>query len=110
MRKLGEESTPGPWIVDDGLIDLQGQACMLLEHIGTKNEWVAIGINDEDGFAAVVALTHSVNAHLIAKAPLLLECRNLLEHLNDPVYLSAPMSIEMIEQISTLLTKLESED
>jgi len=41
---------------------------------------------------------------------LLLEVRDLLEQLNDPVYLIAPMTIETIARIRALLTKLESED
>ncbi len=71
-REAGEKHTAGPWVVDNGVIVISDQAEMLIENAGTEREWTAIGTNDEDGFAQVVALAHPINARLIAAAPDLL--------------------------------------
>lgn len=56
-----------PWVVDVGSVaDMKTQAQILTANVGTDREWVAVGIEDEDGFAEVVALTHPSNAPLIA--------------------------------------------
>ena len=61
------------WVIDDGMVRMSNQASILIDDIGTERQWVAIGIEDEDGFAEVVALAHPINARLIASAPDLLE-------------------------------------
>lgn len=84
--KTKRGATPG-WVIDDGLVSMEDQAEMLKADIGTEREWVAIGIEDEDGFAEVVALAHPVNARLIASAPKLLksakEALNALANLEN---------------------------
>jgi hypothetical protein len=62
------------WVVDNGgIADMQTQAAILQSNIGTPREWVAVGIADDEGFAAVVALCHPDNAKLIASAGKLVE-------------------------------------
>jgi len=41
---------------------------MVIDNMGTEREWESVGINDEDGFAEVVALAHPSNAEFIVKA------------------------------------------
>ena len=62
------QHTPGPWVIDDGLIRAEEMAAA----IESNPTWVAVGINDEDGFAASVAYCHPINASLIAATPDLL--------------------------------------
>ena len=92
MTKLDElkaallRATPGERVIDDGFAtDMQTQADYLIEGIGTDLEWVAIGVEDEDGFAAVVALAHPTNAQAIALAhnlmPTLLEAVEAAQNL-----------------------------
>ena len=102
--RLDEGSTPGPWNTGKGQCHavfgpkINGHR-QVIAHCPTQN-----GKRDYDSMQVFA------NARLIAKAPLLLEARDLLEQLNDPVYLIAPMTIETIARIRALLTKLESED
>lgn len=62
------DATPRPWTLDDGLVRMSDQAEQLKLDEGTKREWRAIGIADEEGFAEVVALAHPSNAALIVHA------------------------------------------
>jgi len=78
--------TPGPWIVDNGMVTMDDQAQQLKEDIGTERQWVAIGIEDEEGFSEVVALAHPSNAHLIATAPNLLEACEIAKSTLDYAY------------------------
>lgn len=55
------------WVIAEDT-DLESQAQQLLENRGTTREWTSIGIEDEDGFAEVVALAHPDNAPIIALA------------------------------------------
>lgn len=72
--------TPGPWREDDGMLDLEEQALNLIEDIDTEKEWIGVGTEDKDGFAAVVAFCHPSNAPIIAAAPLMLEAlKDLLQ-------------------------------
>lgn len=65
--------TPGPWHVDtDCRDDTENMAYQLTDDAGTSREWVAVGLHDEDGYAASVAYCHPMNAPLIAAAPDLL--------------------------------------
>jgi hypothetical protein len=57
-------STPGPWYVDDGVDNNENMVSCL-----EGSDWVAVGIHDEDGYAASVAYCHHTNAPLIAAAP-----------------------------------------
>lgn len=61
--------TPGPWVKDDGFVRPQDMVEQLLEN----TTWVAVGICDEDGYAASVAYCHPDNASLISAAPEMLE-------------------------------------
>lgn len=72
------QNTPGPWAIDDGMCRIEDQADFLLNDIGTEREWVCVRINDEDGFAEVVALCHPLNAPLVAAAPELLTALDAL--------------------------------
>ncbi len=100
--------TPGPWVVDDGMVTMEDQAQQLKEDIGTKRQWVAIGLEDEDGFSEVVALAHPSNALLIASAPDLLEtCKQLLNRIDyhgsiDPIREEGPL-----EDLRQAITKAE---
>lgn len=61
------EPTPAPWVLDDGIIQIEDQAEQLIQNKGTNHEWVALGTEDEDGFVAVTALAHPSNAEFIRK-------------------------------------------
>lgn len=66
--------TPGPWFVDDGCHDdVENMRHQLLRGKETENEWIAVGLNDSDGYSESVAYCHPMNAPLIAAAPELLE-------------------------------------
>jgi hypothetical protein len=54
-----------PLAIDDGMVSMKDQAQMLLDHIGTEREWCSVGINDREGLAEIVLLTHPTNATLI---------------------------------------------
>lgn len=41
---------------------------------GTPREWIAVGIEDENGYAESVAYCHPDNAPAIAAVPKLVEC------------------------------------
>lgn len=72
--------TAGPWSADCGAITIEDQIIQLEAGIGTKREWQAITIHDEDGPAEVVALCHPMNAHVIASVPeLLAACHAILD-------------------------------
>lgn len=76
--------TPGPWVVDAGNIDdLDNMLAQLSAGKSEQNEWVAVGITDNDGYAASVAYCHQDNAPLISAAPELLEC---LERVREAFY------------------------
>lgn len=61
--------TATPWIIDEnGATTIECQAQQLLEHANTPDEWVCIGIDDEEGFAEVVCITHPSNAEFIVRA------------------------------------------
>lgn len=68
----------------ENIVSMRDQAQMLLDDIGTDREWVAIGLEDCDGFAEVIAMAHPRNAHLIAAAPdLLSACKVTLIELHN---------------------------
>lgn len=71
------EHTPKPWVIDDGLIRPKDMAERLTEDDGPEKDWVAVGIEDHEGFAASVAYCHPINAKLIAAAPELLATLDL---------------------------------
>lgn len=56
------KSTPGPWGVDEKFM-------VSIEDAAQSDDWQAIGLHDEDGFAEIVAMAHPANAKLIAAAP-----------------------------------------
>lgn len=47
-------------------VSIEDQADLLKEDLGTGREWCAIGVEDADGFAEVVALAHENNARKLA--------------------------------------------
>ncbi len=95
--------TPGPWVVDDGLVTMRDQAELIKADIGTNREWTAIGKNDEEGFAEVVSLSHPANALLIAAAPELLEaCQTYAQLVNN---LGVALTSEQISEATVALTK-----
>lgn len=59
-----QRHTPGDWQQDGGDIDIETQAMLLVEDVGTEREWSAVGLTDgeEPGLACVVALCHPDNA------------------------------------------------
>jgi hypothetical protein len=62
--------TKGEWIVDaGGTDDIQNMADCLLTAKGTKDEWMAVGLADHDGYAESIAYCHANNAPMIAAAP-----------------------------------------
>lgn len=80
-----QNHTPGPWVVNgaDGslMVGMEEQAFFIKDNIGTGKEWIAVGINDREGFAEVVALCHPINAPLIAAAPeLLAACQLFMQY------------------------------
>ena len=78
--------TPGPWHIDDGFVRMDDQVVMLQKNIGTKAEWVAVGINDTEGFAEVVALCHPINAPVVAAVPdLLAACIEARTDIEDAI-------------------------
>lgn len=70
--------TPEPWVIDDGIDDPENMADELLRNAGEENEWIAIGIADEEGYAESVAYCHPNNA------PRIVACINALEGIKDP--------------------------
>ena len=57
--------TPGPWVEDDF-------GCSGAHHCGENpppEDWTCVGIEDDSGFAEVIAYCHPDNAPLIALAP-----------------------------------------
>lgn len=65
--------TEGPWVIDDGMDSPENMADEILRSAGGEDEWVAVGICDEEGYASSVAYCHPNNAPLIAEAPALLD-------------------------------------
>lgn len=58
-----------PLVIDtDRIADINTQCEILRADIGTDREWIALGHNDEEGFAEVVALAHPINAPRIVRA------------------------------------------
>lgn len=65
---MTDTPTPTPWTIDDGALTPQDIVEIIKFEEGTGAPWVAIGIEDEDGFAECVAYAHPNNAALIVKA------------------------------------------
>jgi hypothetical protein len=58
-----------PWVEDENCTDdVDNMVACLLAGKGTAREWVAIGIEDADGYAESVAYCHPDNAPLIVRA------------------------------------------
>jgi len=61
--------TPLPWVQDkSGVARLKDQAQIIIDNEDWNEDWVAIGYNDDDGFAGVIALCHPLNAAYIVRA------------------------------------------
>jgi hypothetical protein len=69
--------TPGPWIRESGCLSRADMAEQLLDPMNTA--WVAVGVQDEDGYAASVAYCHPLNAKAIAAVPELLAALEKIE-------------------------------
>ncbi len=103
--KLGEGTTPGPWHVEPGEWcdgeDGHGIA------ICSKDGVVAIIDNDDDGMAP----DDMPNAALIAKSPLLIECREVIEGLMKDLEMwpgdKNPEFFYSMKKARALLAKLE---
>lgn len=62
--------TKGEWVVDDAGVDcVENMSDCLLNGEGTDDEWIAVGIEDGEGYSASLAYCHADNAHIIAAAP-----------------------------------------
>ena len=74
--------TTGPWVVDDGVDSIENMADCLLCEKDAQERWIAVGVEDEDGYSESLAYCHPANALLISKAPemfqLLQEAFNVL--------------------------------
>ena len=70
--------TPEPWVVDDGIDCPENMADEILRNAGEENEWVAVGIEDEEGYASSVAYCHPNNSQRIV------ECVNAMAGIEDP--------------------------
>ena len=70
----------------------------------TEDEWEPIMVSDEDGPCGIVALSHPLNARLIAQAPAMLEAlRNTLACVNPSEY------PEVVEQARAILRAVEGD-
>lgn len=90
--------TPEPWVIDDGIDDPENMADELLRNAGEENEWIAIGIADEEGYAESVAYCHPNNAKRIVA------CVNALAGVKDPRKL-----LDVLEKVQDDLNKHISE-
>jgi len=73
--------TKGPWIIDKAGTDcIENMADCLLKWQPPEHQWIAVGIEDKDGYAESVAYCHPRNANLIVKAP---EMYDLLSEMVD---------------------------
>jgi len=87
--KNTQKHTEEPWGLDrNGFIRLSEQLEFCREEIGTENEWVPIITLDEEGTSGVVALTHPINAPLVAAAPDLLAALRFVALADDEGKLS----------------------
>lgn len=83
--------TPGPWVADTDNWDLiDNMIRCLKEGKGTRREWMAVGKNDNDGYAESLAYCHPKNAALIAAAPDLLEALKAAAYFIENVPDDAP--------------------
>jgi len=94
-----DKHTPGPWFIHDGKdFELCDEDQLLAFSDETGNYCIASVDNDERGQA---------NAALIARAPLLIECQEVIERLMTWRQNETPD--ELTENARALLAKLDGE-
>lgn len=102
--------TPGEWKLDkEQMVSMRDQAQMLLDDIGTDREWVAVGLEDCDGFAEVIAMTHPQNARLIAAAPDLLEACKAVWDYEDDKPMPGTRGYEVYQKLEAAIIKATNE-
>ena len=69
-------NTPGPWVTDVNSVDSPANMAACLED--SKCEWIAVGIEDKDGYAESVAYCHPCNAAAISKVPDLIDIAKVI--------------------------------
>lgn len=69
--------TPGLWIQESGCLSRADMAEQLLDPMNTA--WVAVGTQDEDGYAVSLAYCHPMHAAAIAAVPELLAALEKIE-------------------------------
>lgn len=70
--------TAEPWTLDDGIVGPEQMVQGIQDGAGTDNEWIALGLDDEDGFAECTAYAHPSNAARI------IACVNACAGMEDP--------------------------
>lgn len=116
LEQLSREITQGDFVVDDQhIVGPEEMSNSLLLDKGSSREWVAVGLNDEDGFAECVAYCHPMNALAISLVPQLikevLELRGSLEFLTNSLKPGNNVSVQMLadelNKARSLLSKAE---
>ncbi len=88
--------TPEPWVVDDGIDSPENMADEIMRNAGEEHEWVAIGIEDEEGYASSVAYCHPMNSQRIV------DCVNAMANIYSPA--------ELVRAAKAALSALETPD
>lgn len=96
---MNTQHTPGHWVIDDGFVRTED----MIYSMKSNPTWLAVGIEDEDGFAESVAYCHPDNAMLISAAPEMLQA---LQAVSD--YFSGKDSL-LASQVNSALAKAKGE-
>jgi len=93
--------TPLPWVQDkSGVARLKDQAQIIIDNEDWNEDWVAIGYNDDDGFAGVIALCHPLNAAYIVRA-----CNS-----HADLLAACKLGIQFVESLPIPITSLQKEN
>lgn len=98
--------TKGKWIVDEGVDTIENMIDCLKEN----QDWIAVGVADEDGYAESVAYCHPANAQAIAALPDLIEAlKACMERIEKDEYSQGWKTSEEYKQAKAALRKAGQE-